>query len=142
MWRARRDLNPGLPPSGSGLRVKSPPLYRAELRAHLYYFVCGKLITLLRICIYTEKSGGCSFMSEKRFNIFKHELVPKHEVVPIEEAVKILKELGVRPEQLPWIKASDPAARAIGAKPGDIVRIVRKSETAGEIVVYRYVIAG
>ncbi|GAY25883.1 hypothetical protein ATG_10860 [Desulfurococcaceae archaeon AG1] len=81
-------------------------------------------------------------MSEKRFNIFKHELVPKHEVVPIEEAVKILKELGVRPEQLPWIKASDPAARAIGAKPGDIVRIIRKSETAGEIVVYRYVIAG
>ncbi len=81
-------------------------------------------------------------MSEKKFDILKHELVPKHEVVPIEEAVKILKELGVRPEQLPWIRASDPVARAIGAKPGDIVRIVRKSETAGEIVVYRYVVAG
>ncbi|MEM1610287.1 MAG: DNA-directed RNA polymerase subunit H [Sulfolobales archaeon] len=81
-------------------------------------------------------------MSEKRFNVLKHELVPKHEIVPIEEAIKILRELGVRPEQLPWIKASDPVARAIGAKPGDIIRVIRRSETAGEIVVYRYVIAG
>jgi DNA-directed RNA polymerase subunit H len=81
-------------------------------------------------------------MSEKRFNVLKHELVPKHEIIPIEEAIKILRELGVRPEQLPWIRASDPVAKAIGAKPGDIIRIIRKSETAGEIVVYRYVIAG
>ncbi|MDT7895576.1 MAG: DNA-directed RNA polymerase subunit H [Desulfurococcales archaeon] len=81
-------------------------------------------------------------MSEKRFNVLKHELVPKHEIIPIEEAIKILRELGVRPEQLPWIRASDPVAKAIGAKPGDIIRVIRKSETAGEIVVYRYVIAG
>ena len=37
VWRARRDLNPGLPPvearASAGLRVKSPPLYQAELRA-------------------------------------------------------------------------------------------------------------
>ena len=76
------------------------------------------------------------------FDIFKHELVPKHEIVPIEEAVKILKRLGVRPEELPWIRASDPAVRAIGGKPGDIIRIIRKSPTAGEVVVYRYVIPG
>ena len=81
-------------------------------------------------------------MSERKFNVLKHELVPKHEIVPIEEAIRILRELGVRPEQLPWIRASDPVARAIGAKPGDIIRVIRKSETAGEIVVYRYVIAG
>lgn len=81
-------------------------------------------------------------MSEKKFNVLRHELVPKHEIVPVEEAVRILKEFGVRPEQLPWIKASDPVARAIGARPGDIVRIVRRSEIAGEVVVYRYVVAG
>jgi DNA-directed RNA polymerase subunit H len=81
-------------------------------------------------------------MSEKRFNVLKHELVPKHEIIPIEEAIKILRELGVRSEQLPWIRASDPVAKAIGARPGDIIRVIRKSETAGEIVVYRYVIAG
>ena len=77
---------------------------------------------------------------KRKFNILEHELVPKHEVVPPEEAARIIKELGVRPEQLPWLRATDPVARAIGAKPGDIVRIYRKSPTSGEIVVYRYVV--
>ena len=77
---------------------------------------------------------------KKEFDILEHELVPRHEVVPPEEAARILKELGVRPEQLPWLRATDPVARRIGAKPGDIVRIYRKSPTAGEIIVYRYVV--
>jgi DNA-directed RNA polymerase subunit H len=77
---------------------------------------------------------------KKGFDILEHELVPKHEVVPPEEAAKILRELGVRPEQLPWIRATDPVVRRIGAKPGDIIRIYRKSPTAGEIIVYRYVV--
>ncbi|MGC9010040.1 MAG: DNA-directed RNA polymerase subunit H [Sulfolobales archaeon] len=88
----------------------------------------------------SSKSGKSQ--SKPEFDIFKHELVPKHEIVPVEEAVKILRELGVKPEELPWIRASDPAVIAIGGKPGDIIRIIRKSPTAGEIVVYRYVIAG
>ncbi|MGC9148596.1 MAG: DNA-directed RNA polymerase subunit H [Sulfolobales archaeon] len=88
----------------------------------------------------SSKSG--KFQSRLEFDIFKHELVPKHEIVPVEEAVKILKELGVKPEELPWIRASDPAVRAIGGKPGDIIRVIRKSPTAGEVIVYRYVIAG
>ena len=79
---------------------------------------------------------------KKKFKVTDHELVPKHEVVPVDEAVKILRELGLRPEQLPFLRASDPAAREIGAKPGDLVRIERKSPTAGKVIVYRYVIAG
>ncbi|MEZ0289735.1 MAG: DNA-directed RNA polymerase subunit H [Sulfolobales archaeon] len=89
-----------------------------------------------------SESRASKSSKKREFDIFKHELVPKHEIVPVEEAIKILRELGVRPEQLPWIRASDPAVRAIGGKPGDIIRIIRKSPTAGEIVVYRYVIAG
>ncbi|MCC6010915.1 MAG: DNA-directed RNA polymerase subunit H [Desulfurococcaceae archaeon] len=73
-------------------------------------------------------------------NILEHELVPKHEIVPPEEARKILKELGVEPWRLPWISLNDPVVRAIGAKPGDIVRIYRKSPTAGISIVYRYVV--
>ncbi|GAA5418715.1 hypothetical protein Stok01_00664 [Sulfurisphaera tokodaii] len=72
----------------------------------------------------------------------QHELVPKHEVLSIEEAYKILKELGIKPEQLPWIRASDPIAKLVGAKPGDIIKITRKSSLSGEVVVYRYVISG
>lgn len=57
------------------------------------------------------------------FNIFDHSLVPKHEIMTQEEKQKLLDEYRVKPYQLPRIKASDPAAKAIGARPGDIVRI-------------------
>lgn len=76
------------------------------------------------------------------FNIFKHELVPKHELLEPEEKERVLAEYRVQPYQLPQIRASDPAAKAIGARPGDIVRIIRKSPTAGRYVSYRYVVEG
>lgn len=76
----------------------------------------------------------------KKFNVLEHELVPPHEIVPPEESAKILRQLGVAPYQLPWIRVTDPVARAIGAKPGDIIRILRKSPTAGETIAYRYVV--
>ncbi|TRM82669.1 DNA-directed RNA polymerase subunit H [Sulfolobus sp. A20-N-F6] len=71
-----------------------------------------------------------------------HYLVPKHEILSVEEAYKILKELGVKPEQLSWIRAYDPVVKAIGARPGDIIRIVKKSPIYGEVISYRYVISG
>ena len=57
----------------------------------------------------------------KKFNVLNHEIVPLHIKLSKEEARKILGELGLRPSDLPWILASDPAVKAIGAKPGDIV---------------------
>ncbi len=74
--------------------------------------------------------------------VLEHELVPRAEIVSKEEAKKILKQLNAAPWQLPWIRASDPLARAIGAKPGDVVKIVRRSPTAGEHVTYRFVVPG
>ncbi len=76
------------------------------------------------------------------FNIFKHELVPKHEILSPEEAKELLEKYRVKPYQLPHIRASDTAAIAIGAKPSDILKITRKSLTAGEYVSYRYVTPG
>ena len=76
------------------------------------------------------------------FNIFKHELVPKHEILPREEAKELLEKYRVKPYQLPHIRASDPAAIAIGARSGDILKITRKSQTAGKYVSYRYVTLG
>ncbi len=74
------------------------------------------------------------------FNIFDHVLVPKHEIVKPDEREKLLHEYRVEPFQLPHLKASDPAVVAIGAKPGDIVRIIRDSPTAGKYVSYRHVV--
>ncbi len=74
------------------------------------------------------------------FNIFKHILVPKHEILIGEERDEVLNKYRVKPHQLPWIKHTDPAAIAIGAVPGDIVKISRKSATAGKYTSYRFVI--
>jgi len=87
-----------------------------------------------------EEKDGVS--REEGFNIMEHELVPEHRVLSVEEAKEILNKLEVSPDLLPLMKASDPVAKAIGAKPGDIVEIKRKSPTAGYFTSYRYVIEG
>ncbi len=69
-----------------------------------------------------------------------HILVPKHEILSDEEKEELLKILGIRPEQLPKIRVDDPIAKEIGAKVGDIIRIIRESPTAGVNVAYRYVV--
>ncbi|MEM3147587.1 MAG: DNA-directed RNA polymerase subunit H, partial [Candidatus Jordarchaeales archaeon] len=89
-----------------------------------------------------EESGVELLVDYPRFNIFEHELVPRHEVISEEERKWLLETFHVREEQLPRIKDTDPAVKAIGAKPGDIIKITRRSPTAGETVFYRYVVKG
>ena len=81
-------------------------------------------------------------MSPKKFDVASHKLVPKHERIPLHEVPKVLKELGLDPAQLPQIRASDPMAKALGAKPGELIKIIRESETAGKVVFYRLVVVG
>jgi DNA-directed RNA polymerase subunit H len=74
------------------------------------------------------------------FELFDHKLVPKHEILSEKEKSEILAQYKIQPYQMPQIKSGDPAVKAIGAKPGDILRIIRKSATAGEHIAYRYVV--
>ncbi|MCX8153207.1 MAG: DNA-directed RNA polymerase subunit H [Candidatus Bathyarchaeota archaeon] len=74
------------------------------------------------------------------FDIFEHDLVPKHEILSEKEREQLLSQYKVEPYQMPQIKATDPAVKVIGAKPGDILKITRKSPTAGEYISYRYVV--
>ena len=76
------------------------------------------------------------------FNLYEHVLVPRHEIVASDEREKLLNEYRVQPYQLPRLKASDPAVKAIGAKPGDIVKITRESPSAGKYLSFRYVVEG
>jgi DNA-directed RNA polymerase subunit H len=71
-------------------------------------------------------------------DLFMHDLVPEHDIVEEKEILELEKEYGIARDQLPKIKAGDPAAKAIGARPGDVILIKRKSETAGKFQVYRY----
>ena len=76
------------------------------------------------------------------FDLFKHKLVPKHEVLSPKEREDLLKRYRVERYQLPMIKSSDIVAVAIGAKPGDVIKVTRESPTAGKHVSYRYVVPG
>jgi len=72
-------------------------------------------------------------------DILKHQLVPEHVILSEEEAEKILEEMKIHAEQLPRIRTDDPVVKAIGAKEGDILKIIRESPTAGRFVTYRIV---
>ena len=74
------------------------------------------------------------------FQIFDHDFVSKHELLTTEEKEKFLEEYKVQAYQLPRINASDPAIIAVGGNPGDVVRVIRNSTTAGKYVAYRYVV--
>jgi DNA-directed RNA polymerase subunit H len=74
------------------------------------------------------------------FDIFEHKLVPKHEILTEKEKEELLAQYKVQPYQLPQIKSSDPVVNAIDAKPGDVLRVIRRSATAGIHIAYRYVV--
>jgi DNA-directed RNA polymerase subunit H len=69
-----------------------------------------------------------------------HIYVPKHEIMTKKEAEEILKKYNCDPTQLPLIFATDPAIMGLGVKPGDMIKITRKSPTAGQSYYYRYVV--
>ena len=69
-----------------------------------------------------------------------HIYVPKHEIMTRKEAEGVLEKYHCRATDLPLIFATDPAIIAIGVKPGDMIKITRKSATAGESFYYRYVV--
>ena len=87
-----------------------------------------------------EKKNVKRLRDLSEIDITKHYLVPKHELLTEEEKQELLKKYNIRLLDLPKIKLSDPAIKNLGAKPGDIVRIIRNSPTAGESIYYRVVV--
>jgi len=74
------------------------------------------------------------------FDIFHHELVSNHSIVSADEIQLVLNHYGIVRNQLPQILRNDPAAKALGAKPGEVVRIERDSATSGTAYYYRLVV--
>ncbi|MFX1483462.1 MAG: DNA-directed RNA polymerase subunit H [Promethearchaeota archaeon] len=74
------------------------------------------------------------------FDLFGHDLVPEHIIADESEVQMVLDHYGIKKTHLPRIQARDPAARVLGARPGQVVRVERFSPTAGTSYYYRFVV--
>ncbi|MCK4369864.1 MAG: DNA-directed RNA polymerase subunit H [Promethearchaeota archaeon Loki_b32] len=73
-------------------------------------------------------------------DVLLHKFVPKHVLLTKEESQNLLEKYRIEVNDLPQMFEKDPVAIAIGAKEGDIVKIIRDSNTTVKSVnYYRYV---
>jgi DNA-directed RNA polymerase subunit H len=79
-------------------------------------------------------------IEKQQLEIMSHKLVPLHMIISEKERDELLQKINFTPDQLPKILNTDPVAISIGAKPGQVIKIIRKSRTAKEAVAYRLVV--
>jgi DNA-directed RNA polymerase subunit H len=75
-----------------------------------------------------------------KFNVMENYLVPRHTLLTEKEVEEVLDRFRIKKYQLPQIPMIDPCAKAIGAMPGNVIKIERESPTAGTSFYYRLVV--
>lgn len=82
----------------------------------------------------------------EKFHISVSEITKKvqEDKVSLDPELSFLQQLGMKHKEympLPYIWTQDPVARWIGAKPGDVIEVMRKSRTSGSTPYYRFCVA-
>ena len=83
------------------------------------------------------------YLPELQYDITQSRWSMPHRIMKPDEVTNLLKEKNItKPEvQLLSIDSQDIQARIIGAIPGDVIEVIRHSDTAGQSKVWRYCIA-
>ncbi|MCP4762281.1 MAG: DNA-directed RNA polymerase subunit H [archaeon] len=77
---------------------------------------------------------------KKTVDILVHEIVPKHYILTKEDTEALLNKYSIKLVNLPRIFSDDPVVEMLGARYGDVIKIIRKSETTvNEVETYRFV---
>ncbi|MFO8019415.1 MAG: DNA-directed RNA polymerase subunit H [Promethearchaeia archaeon] len=76
----------------------------------------------------------------KKIDVLSHTLVPKHTILTKQQTEELLEKYQISLLDLPQMFEKDPVAISIGAKEGDVVEIVRESNTTvKQVKYYRYI---
>lgn len=80
-------------------------------------------------------------MVKKTFVVGTHILVPEHILLNEKEKNALYEKYGISFKELPKIYINDPAIRPMKVRQGDVIKVVKKSITAGKAEYYRGVIS-
>ncbi len=75
----------------------------------------------------------------KKIDVLEHVLAPRHTKMSEQEVQKLLERYSITLKQLPRILKNDPAIQELDTKPGDVIKITRKSQTVGNVEFYRVI---
>jgi DNA-directed RNA polymerase subunit H len=79
-------------------------------------------------------------LRQLQFDITTHRMAMPHRILNEDERKKVFEEYKIsNPEsQLPSIDSQDTMIKWIGAIPGDVIEVIRHSDSAGQSLYYRY----
>jgi len=69
---------------------------------------------------------------ELSYNVLAHEYVPKHVICSAKTKKEVLEKFGVTKDKIPKISLDDPVIKRLGASRGNLIKIIRPSETISE----------
>ena len=96
-----------------------------------YFYKIGDLILVAR-----RKK-----LVRSKLDVLAHSLVPKHLILTKKQTEELLDKYSIELLNLPKIFIDDPVCKALGAREGDVLEIIRGSETIVDSVVsYRVVV--